>query len=217
MGNPGYEQLEKEAERNFEVGRFLSAAREFQALSLIAEREKEARAAGRFAAKSGDCWLKLGNHFNAAAMYERAAECYSLTGDIGLRRKYLKIALSELLLAAKKHELEVSKRVEVLIRAANCSRSLGDQKVAERLLLKACKEAISTAEKERERVKPEKAAKYYLLAAKCYSEMNDRKNAARMRLFAIECINQFLQHREKYPEETTEVEDVLKELFEKMG
>ncbi|MEM1511893.1 MAG: hypothetical protein QXN15_04975 [Candidatus Jordarchaeales archaeon] len=175
MDAPPYEHLKKDAERNLEVGRFLSAAREFQVLSLMAEKDGAFELAGEFAAKSGDCWLKSGNHATAAAIYEQAAKYFNLSGKASYEKTCLRKAFTEFLLASRTSEISVLDRASFLFRAAKCSSSLGDQDTAKRLLLKACDLSLSSAASSFSNNEYDSAVTHYLFAIKCCTELGDKE------------------------------------------
>lgn len=187
-----YERLRKDAERNVEVGRFLSAAREFQALSLMAEKDGIFDLAGEFAAKSGDCWLKDGRHASAATMYEQAAKYFRLSGKASHEKLYLRKAFAEFLLASRVPEESSLSKVGFTVRAAKCASLLGEQATAKRLLLKAYDLSLSSAASSLTNGEYDSAVTHYLFAVRCCAELGDKERELQIHTLIRESLTRLI-------------------------
>jgi len=215
VGNPRYEHLRKDAERNLEVGRFLSAAREFQVLSLMAEKDGAFELAGDFAAKSGDCWLKSGRHAAAAIMYEQAANYFHISGKTSPEKNYLRKAFMEFLLASRTPQTSLLDKASFLFRAAKCSLSLGDQDTAKRLLLKACDLSLSFAASSFSNNEYGFAVTHHLFAIKCCAELGDKEKELQLHSLVCESFIHLIKSLIVTPsrEQIASIQPLLKEWF----
>ncbi|MEM1657898.1 MAG: hypothetical protein QXK94_02565 [Candidatus Jordarchaeales archaeon] len=212
---PHYDTLRKDAERNLEVGRFLNAAREFRVLSLAAEKDGVYELAGEFAAKSGDCWLKMGKHAAAATMYEHAAKNFHLAGKLSHAKSYFKKAFTEFLIASKMPETSTLDKVLFLVRAARCVSALGDQRTAKTLFSKACDLLVNFVPSYFSNEDYASAMLHYLIVIKLCEEMDDKEKACQVGSSLRELSMRFLRLiSEKSVEEQDKfVQDLLKNLL----
>ncbi len=182
-----YESLKKEAERNLKVGRFLSAAREFQVLSIMAEKDGFFELAGDFAAKSGDCWLRYGQHENAALMYEQAARCFHVSRNAALKKTYLKKAVAEFVLVSRSSALPLDK-VKFIIRAAKCGMCLDDQLTVNTLLSKALSLSHDFIKDNLSIEDCMSAVSHLILAIKCCEKLADIEKAVKFHALLKELV-----------------------------
>lgn len=212
---PHYSALRKDAERNLEVGRFLSAAREFQALSLMAEKDGAYELAGEFAAKSGDCWLKIGRHATAATMYEQAAKHFHLAGKTSHAKSYFRKAFTEFLFASKVPEASNLDKAFFLVRAAKCVSALGDQNAAKTLFSKAYEILIASASSYFSNRDYASAVLHYLVFIKCCEELGDEDKARQINSFLRELSTRLISFISEKPVEERGrlVQDFFDSLF----
>jgi tetratricopeptide (TPR) repeat protein len=185
----------RDAERNYSVGRILDAASDFKTISIIFGGMKNYASAAEFAVKSGDCWVKCGNHLQAAILYENAAQYFELLGEEEKYKLYYRKALVQCL-SADRREKTIGKvtRARNLRRAAFCQSKI-DESVDVTQYYSRAGELFSLAAREEERKNAfDDAYNLFKSAAECYLQIKDYSLVVRSLMDALTCLNRVVDN-----------------------
>ncbi|MEM3525972.1 MAG: hypothetical protein QXS27_05515 [Candidatus Jordarchaeaceae archaeon] len=185
----------RDAERNYSVGRIHDAARDFQTISIIFGGMKDYLSAAKFAAKSGDCWVKCGDPLRAAGLYESSAQYFELLNDRENNILYYKKALVQCILADRmgKNVGKVA-LARNLRRAAVCQCKIDKNISVSHYYSRAAELFISAAEESVSKGLFDEGFDLYKSAAECYFEIKEYLMEARSWIEALICLNKVFEN-----------------------
>ena len=189
----------RDAERNYSVGRILDAARDFQTISIIFAGMKDYVSAARFAAKSGDCWVKCGDPLRAAGLYESTAQYFELLSDKDNHVIYYKKALVQCILADR-----IGGRVggvalaRNLKRAAVCQCKIDDSVPVSHYYSRAAELFMLAGKDSQGKGLFDEGFDLYRSAAECYSQVGEYLLETRCLVEALICLNKVFENYLQY-------------------
>ncbi|MEX2737903.1 MAG: hypothetical protein Q6356_002410 [Candidatus Wukongarchaeota archaeon] len=160
--------IEKEAERNLEVGRWKDSASAFEYLMREKMKINDLKGALESAAKALFCWQKLEDITRSAKLLEE-------TGIMSFKH------------AAEFFEIIAKEDKRIFERAAKCYAAIGDIKRMKQSLKKALKVYFGEAESLIENNKCEEALRWIEGAIRCYKKLGDKEGAKKSLTYKAEC------------------------------
>lgn len=189
----------RDAERNYSVGRILDAAREFQTISIIFGGMRDYLSAARFAAKSGDCWVKCGDPLRAAGLYESAAQYFELLSDRDNHIRYYRKALVQCILADRAGgNVGKAALARNLRRAAICQRKIDENISVHHYYNRAAELFMLAAKESQDKGLFDEGFDLYRSSAECYSEIGEYLLEACSWIEALICLNRGFENYLRY-------------------